>query len=60
MTISCPRKALTKAHMATLVDSPVASESLAKVGVKAFLVAARAAAAERDWVEDGGRIFGHK
>jgi hypothetical protein len=46
--------------MLTLVDSPVASESLAKVGVKTFLVAACAATAKRDWVEDGGGIFGHK
>ena len=60
MTISCPRKALTKAHMSTLVDSPVASESLAKVRVKAFFVAACPAAAKRDWEEDGGGIFGLK
>jgi hypothetical protein len=45
--------------MSTLVDSPVASESLAKVGVKTFFVAACPAAAKCDWVEDGSGICGH-
>jgi hypothetical protein len=60
MTISCPRKALTETHVATFVDHPITGETLAKVGVEAFLIAACPAAPNSNRVEDSSGILGHE
>ena len=46
--------------MTALVDSPVAQEALAKVGVMTPLVTLCAAAAKRHRMVDGSEIFCHK
>jgi hypothetical protein len=60
MTISCPRKALTKTHVAAFVDRPISGETFAKVGVEAFLISACPAAPKCNRVEDSSGILGHK
>ena len=60
IAIGEPNKSLAKAHVATFIDSDIASERFAKMRMKAFLVAAGATAPKCNWVELRRGVLRHE
>ncbi len=60
IAIGDPEKALSKYVVSAFVDGVVSRKSLTKMLVEPNFVAAGAASAKANWVEDCSRAFGHE
>ena len=60
VTVRHPSKSLAETHMAAFIDTPIAGEAFAQVGMQPFFVATCPTAAECDWMQSGGGRLRHK
>ncbi len=60
ITVGNPHKALTKKHMAALVDCPITRESLAQMRVQSNLIATAMTSTKCNQVKDSRRSLCHK